>query len=64
MGSLGPLILIVLGGSWAVISRVISRITILVTHIRGLITLLTTSHEPPSGACGGLRLLVGGPHRG
>ena len=38
-----------LGGSWVVISRVISRITVLITHIRGLITLLITAHEPPSG---------------
>ena len=38
----------VLGGSWAVISRVISRVTILITHIRGLITPLMTTHEPPS----------------
>ena len=37
-----------LGGSWAVISGVISRVTILTTHIRGLITLLITTHEPPS----------------
>ena len=37
-----------LGGSGVVISRVISRVTILVTHIRGLITLLITTHEPPS----------------
>ena len=37
-----------LGGSWVVISRVISRVTILITHIRGLITPLITSHEPPS----------------
>ena len=35
-----------LGGSWVVI-RVIS---ILITHIRGLITLLITTHEPPSRA--------------
>ena len=34
-----------LGGSWVVISGVISRVTI---HIRGLITLLITTHEPPS----------------
>ena len=33
-----------LGGSWVVISRV----TILITHIRGLITPLITTHEPPS----------------
>ena len=37
-----------LGGSWVVISRVISRVTILITHIRGLITPLITAHEPPS----------------
>ena len=37
-----------LGGSWVVISRVISRVTILIPHIRGLITLLITTHEPPS----------------
>ena len=37
-----------LGGSWVVISRVISRDIILITYIRGLITLLITTHEPPS----------------
>ena len=31
-------------------SRVISRVTILLTHIRGLITPLITTHEPPSTA--------------
>ena len=31
-----------------VISRVISRVTILISHIRGLITLLITTHGPPS----------------
>ena len=30
------------------ISRVICRKTILITHIRGLITLLIATHEPPS----------------
>ena len=34
-----------LGVSWVVISGVISRVTI---HIRRLITLLITTHEPPS----------------
>ena len=29
-----------LGGSWGVISGVISRVTIVITHIRGLITPL------------------------
>ena len=29
-------------------SRVISRLTILIAHIRGLITLCITTHEPPS----------------
>ena len=37
-----------LEGSWEGISGVIS--TILLAHIRGLITLLITTHEPPS-AC-------------
>ena len=36
-----------LGGSWVVIRRVIS-VTILITRIRGLITPLITTHEPPS----------------
>ena len=39
---------IVLGGSWVVVSRVISRVTILITHIRGLITPLRNIHAPPS----------------
>ena len=30
-----------LGGSWVVISRVISRVTIAITYIRGLIAPLT-----------------------
>ena len=34
-----------LGGSWVAINGVISRVTI---HIRGLITPLITTHEPPS----------------
>ena len=38
----------ILGGSWVVVSRVISRVTILITHIRGLITPLITTPEPPS----------------
>ena len=37
-----------LGGSWVVISRVISRVTMVATYIRGLITPLVTTHEPPS----------------
>ena len=37
-----------LGGSWVVIGRVISRVTILIAHIRGLITPLITTPEPPS----------------
>ena len=45
-----------LGGSWVVISGVISRVTIIITHIRGLITLLITTHEPPS-----TEVLHGGP---
>ena len=33
------------------ISRVISRVTILINHIRGLISLLITTPEPPSRSC-------------
>ena len=40
----GPGMLSIRGGSWVVISRV----TILITHIRGLITPLITTCEPPS----------------
>ena len=36
----------VLGGSWVVISRVISRATILTTHINGLIPVLVTTPTP------------------
>ena len=39
-----------IGGSWVVISRAISRITRPITHIRGLITPLITTPEPPSRA--------------
>ena len=40
-----------LGGSWLVISRVISRVTAMsmITHIRGLIAPLVTTHEPSVG---------------
>ena len=38
----------VLGGSWVGKSRVISRVTRLITHIRGLITRFRTTHESPS----------------
>ena len=38
----------ILGGSWVVISRIISRVTVLITHIRGLLTPLITTPEPPS----------------
>ena len=37
-----------LGGSWVVISGVISKVTIVITHIRGLIVILISTHEPPS----------------
>ena len=52
--SIGPdsHMLRLLGGSWVVISGVISRVTILIIHIRGLITPLITIHEPPSTAWG------------
>ena len=37
-----------LGGSCVVISRVIRRVTMIMTHIRGLISPFITTHEPPS----------------
>ena len=37
-----------LGGSWVVISGIISGVTINITHITGLVTPLITTHEPPS----------------
>ena len=37
LGSLGLSMGVLLGGSWAVISGVISRVTISITHVRGLI---------------------------
>ena len=40
-----------LGGSWVVISRVKSRITIVITHIKGLLTLQKSTHEPPRIPC-------------
>ena len=39
---------VILGGSWVVTSRVISRVTTAISPIRGLMTLLVTTHEPPS----------------
>ena len=36
------------GGSWGVISVVISKVAIVLTHIMGLITPVITTHEPPS----------------
>ena len=43
--SLGP---VPLGGSWVVLSGVVIRVAIFMAHIKGLITLLITTHEPPS----------------
>ena len=37
-----------LGGSWVVISGVISRVTMVITPIMGLLTPFVTTHEPPS----------------
>ena len=37
-----------LGGSWVVVSGLISKVTIDITHIKGLITPLITTHQPPS----------------
>ena len=53
----------ILGGSWVVVSRVISRITMVITYIRGLITLLITTHEPPSSSTVSGQTLTGrGPN--
>ena len=43
-----------LGGSWAVKRKGErkKKITTLITHITGLITLLITTHEPPSWVYG------------
>ena len=40
--------LLLLGGAWVVISRVISMVAILITLLRVLLILLTTTHESPS----------------
>ena len=37
-----------LGGSWVVISGVIIGVTMVITPIKGLITLFIATHEPPS----------------
>ena len=37
----------ILGGSWVVRSRVISRVTIVISYIRGLITPVITTLIPP-----------------
>ena len=39
-------VLNLLGGSWVVISGAISRVTIVITQVSGLITPLITTHEP------------------
>ena len=39
-----------LGGSWVVISRVISKVTIIIMIIGDFIPPLITTHEPPSSA--------------
>ena len=37
-----------LGGSRVVTNGVISRVIVIITHIRGLVTPFKTTHEPPS----------------
>ena len=37
-----------LRGSWDLVTRVIIKVTTLITPLRVLITLLTKSHDPPS----------------
>ena len=36
-----------LKGSWDLVTRVIIRVTILITPVKVLITLLSKSHDPP-----------------
>ena len=43
---------LILGGSWVDISGVIGRVTIVITHIRGLITLRIATHQPLSMSLG------------
>ena len=43
---------IMLGGSWVVISGVRSRVPIVRTRLRGFVTLRITTHEPPSATAG------------
>ena len=64
---------LLLGGSWAKITGVTSGVTLAIIDMRGLITPLITTHEPPSKGfyqCLGLRpsgypklrvLVLGGP---
>ena len=40
--------MVLFGGSWVAINGVLSRVAILVSDIRGLLTPLVTTHEPPS----------------
>ena len=40
------------GGSWVLISRVISRVTIIITYMKGLINPLITTPKPPSSSTG------------
>ena len=46
------LVVLVLKGSWDLVTTVIIRVTILITPIKVLITLLTKSHDPPSSHSG------------
>ena len=48
-GCIGFRVLDLLGGSWDLVSEVINNVAILKTQIKVLITLLTKSHDPPSG---------------
>ena len=40
-----------LKGSWDLVTRVISKVTILISPINVVITLLTKSHDPLSSVC-------------
>ena len=56
--------LYLLGGPWVVVSRVIPRVTILITHIRGLITPLITTLNPETLNPKSLQNPLKGPLKG
>ena len=52
-------LLCLLKGSWDLVTRVITRVTTLINPSKVLITLLTKSHDPPSGVLQALGIAAG-----